>query len=219
MLNQATLDKLHALRLTGMAEAYQKQLEEPEARGLNFEERFGMLVDNHWTCSQLSHQRRSSRHPPGNRRHPPPTRNVPAWTPGPDDPTPAPTLRPAAPGDCPATRSHRHSRNMTKDWPVKSRTLRRAKGASSGPLRLIRVLIMNEVGDKKSKKRARPAPPAGRQPLSYVRGSDGSTGRPPRFHGTTEVGGIWGAAAGAEREVVWTEGVTRKGNILCWRDR
>jgi hypothetical protein len=49
MLNQATLDKLHALRLTGMAEAYEKQLEEPEARGLNFEERFGMLVDGHWT--------------------------------------------------------------------------------------------------------------------------------------------------------------------------
>jgi hypothetical protein len=46
MLNQATLDKLHALRLTGMAEAYQKQLDEPEARGLNFEERFGMLVDS-----------------------------------------------------------------------------------------------------------------------------------------------------------------------------
>ena len=49
MLNQATLDKLYALRLTGMAEAYQKQLGEPEARGLNFEERFGMLVDSHWT--------------------------------------------------------------------------------------------------------------------------------------------------------------------------
>ena len=32
-----------------MAEAYQKQLDEPEARGLNFEERFGMLVDSHWT--------------------------------------------------------------------------------------------------------------------------------------------------------------------------
>jgi hypothetical protein len=27
MLNQTTLDKLHALRLTGMADAYQKQLE------------------------------------------------------------------------------------------------------------------------------------------------------------------------------------------------
>ena len=33
MLNQATLDKLHALRLTGMAEAYQKQLDEPRPAG------------------------------------------------------------------------------------------------------------------------------------------------------------------------------------------
>jgi DNA replication protein DnaC len=49
MLNQATLNKLHTLKLTGMAAAYQKQLEEPEARGLSFEERFGMLVDTHWT--------------------------------------------------------------------------------------------------------------------------------------------------------------------------
>ena len=49
MLNQATLDKLAALKLTGMAAAYEKQLEEPEARGLSFEERFGMLVDSHWT--------------------------------------------------------------------------------------------------------------------------------------------------------------------------
>jgi hypothetical protein len=32
-----------------MAEAYQKHLDEPEARGLNFEERFGMLVECHWT--------------------------------------------------------------------------------------------------------------------------------------------------------------------------
>ena len=49
MLNQVTLDKLYALRLTGMAEAYQKQLEEPQACGLSFEERFGLLVDCHWT--------------------------------------------------------------------------------------------------------------------------------------------------------------------------
>jgi DNA replication protein DnaC len=49
MLNQSTLDKLHALRLTGMAEAYQQQLNGVETRGLSFEERFGMLVDNHWT--------------------------------------------------------------------------------------------------------------------------------------------------------------------------
>src|ERR1039458_1638160 len=49
MLNQSTLDKLYALRLTGMAEAYQQQLNGVETRGLSFEERFGMLVDNHWT--------------------------------------------------------------------------------------------------------------------------------------------------------------------------
>jgi DNA replication protein DnaC len=30
-------------------QAYQKQLDAPEARGLTFEERFGMLVDSHWT--------------------------------------------------------------------------------------------------------------------------------------------------------------------------
>jgi DNA replication protein DnaC len=49
MLNNATLEKLHALRLTGMALAFQKQVEEPEIAGLNFEERFGLLVDYHWT--------------------------------------------------------------------------------------------------------------------------------------------------------------------------
>jgi hypothetical protein len=50
MLNQPTLDKLAALKLTGMAAAYERQLEEPDVRGLSFEERFGMLVtDSHWT--------------------------------------------------------------------------------------------------------------------------------------------------------------------------
>ena len=33
MLMQPTLEKLHALKLTGMAAAYQKQLEEPETGG------------------------------------------------------------------------------------------------------------------------------------------------------------------------------------------
>lgn len=49
MLNNATLDKLHELRLTGMALAYQRQLEEPEIAGLSFAERFGLLVDYHYT--------------------------------------------------------------------------------------------------------------------------------------------------------------------------
>ncbi len=49
MLTQVTLDKLHVLKLTGMAMAYQKQTENAEASGLSFEERFGLLVDHHWT--------------------------------------------------------------------------------------------------------------------------------------------------------------------------
>ena len=45
MLNHQTMEKLHALRLKGMADAYRKQMEDAEAAGLSFEERFGMLVD------------------------------------------------------------------------------------------------------------------------------------------------------------------------------
>ncbi len=49
MLNQATLDKVHQLRLTGMVAAYQKQTEDPETATLSFDDRFGLLVDHHWT--------------------------------------------------------------------------------------------------------------------------------------------------------------------------
>jgi DNA replication protein DnaC len=49
MLNQPTLQKLHALHLNGMAEAYRRQLEDSSAASLSFEERFGLLVDHHWT--------------------------------------------------------------------------------------------------------------------------------------------------------------------------
>ena len=45
MLNHQTVEKLHALRLTGMADAYRKQMEDVEIAGLSFEERFGLLVD------------------------------------------------------------------------------------------------------------------------------------------------------------------------------
>ena len=47
MLNQQTMEKLHALRLTGMAEAYRRQMEDAEMAGLSFEERFGLMVDQH----------------------------------------------------------------------------------------------------------------------------------------------------------------------------
>jgi len=49
MLNHQTMEKLHALRLTGMADAYRKQMEDTGMADLSFEERFGLLVDQHWT--------------------------------------------------------------------------------------------------------------------------------------------------------------------------
>jgi DNA replication protein DnaC len=45
MLINPTLDKLHALSLTGMARALLDQLENPDHQALTFEERLGLLVD------------------------------------------------------------------------------------------------------------------------------------------------------------------------------
>lgn len=47
MLNQPTLEKLRALKLNGMANALQEQLEKP-LPDLDFETRLGMLVDQEW---------------------------------------------------------------------------------------------------------------------------------------------------------------------------
>jgi DNA replication protein DnaC len=52
MLNQPTLEKLYAMKLNGMAEAFRQQLETPEASPLSFEERFGLLVDRQWDWKQ-----------------------------------------------------------------------------------------------------------------------------------------------------------------------
>ena len=49
MLIQQTLEKLYSMRLSGMAEALQQQLDDPELATLSFEERLGWLVDRHWT--------------------------------------------------------------------------------------------------------------------------------------------------------------------------
>ena len=45
MLHQHTLDKLHTLRLTGMAAAFEQQLAQPSFQELSFEERFALLLD------------------------------------------------------------------------------------------------------------------------------------------------------------------------------
>jgi DNA replication protein DnaC len=52
MLNQQTTEKLHLMRLRGMADAFAQQQEEPQTMQLSFEERFGLLVDRQWNWRQ-----------------------------------------------------------------------------------------------------------------------------------------------------------------------
>jgi DNA replication protein DnaC len=64
MLNQQTLHKLFVMRLNGMADAFRQQMEQPDASGLSFEERFGMLVDRQWSWKEdraLARRLRTSR--------------------------------------------------------------------------------------------------------------------------------------------------------------
>lgn len=49
MLRHPTLDKLHALQLTGMVKALEEQLHLPDRETLSFEERLGLLVDRELT--------------------------------------------------------------------------------------------------------------------------------------------------------------------------
>jgi hypothetical protein len=48
MLNQQTIEKLHTMKLHGIADAFRAQLETTEATQLSFEERFALLVDQQW---------------------------------------------------------------------------------------------------------------------------------------------------------------------------
>jgi DNA replication protein DnaC len=48
MLHQQTVEKLNAMKLYGMAEAFHAQLETTDAGQLSFEERFALLVDQQW---------------------------------------------------------------------------------------------------------------------------------------------------------------------------
>jgi len=49
MLTHPTLEKLQALRLTGMLKALSEQMQMPDIGQLNFEERLGLLVDREMT--------------------------------------------------------------------------------------------------------------------------------------------------------------------------
>ena len=49
MIRQSTLDKLHEMRLSAMAEAFENQCADAATyQNLSFEDRFGMLVDREW---------------------------------------------------------------------------------------------------------------------------------------------------------------------------
>jgi DNA replication protein DnaC len=50
MLTHPTLDKLHALKLTGMTAALSEQLQMPDIEELSFDERLGLLVDRELTA-------------------------------------------------------------------------------------------------------------------------------------------------------------------------
>jgi DNA replication protein DnaC len=61
VLTNATVEKMHALKLTALAEAFQAQLGRPEFQDLDFAERVGMLVDAEWTSREQRKQRRRLR--------------------------------------------------------------------------------------------------------------------------------------------------------------
>lgn len=48
MLNEQTINKLYALKLNGMADAYEEQQKQPGINDLSFNERFSMLVERQW---------------------------------------------------------------------------------------------------------------------------------------------------------------------------
>ena len=52
MLNQQTIEKLYAMRMRGMADAFTQQQEDPQTAQLSFEERFALLVDRQWNWRQ-----------------------------------------------------------------------------------------------------------------------------------------------------------------------
>jgi DNA replication protein DnaC len=52
MLREQTIEKLYAMKLQAMAEAFRQQLQQPDMNALSFEERFGMVVDSQWLWRQ-----------------------------------------------------------------------------------------------------------------------------------------------------------------------
>jgi DNA replication protein DnaC len=58
MLHEHTIEKLYAMKLNGMAEAFQGQLQHPDLSDLSFEERFSLLVDRQWSWKENRRMKR-----------------------------------------------------------------------------------------------------------------------------------------------------------------
>lgn len=52
MLIEQTLEKLYAMKLNGMADAFKDQLQQVHCNELTFEERFSLIVDRHWNWKE-----------------------------------------------------------------------------------------------------------------------------------------------------------------------
>ena len=49
MIDQVTINKLHEMKLSSMAEAFRNQMQDQSYDGLTFQERFGLIVDMEWS--------------------------------------------------------------------------------------------------------------------------------------------------------------------------
>lgn len=58
MTNKATIDKLVEMKLTPMADAFRIQLDDPAMKGVDFEDRFAMLVDIEYTARKRNKLKR-----------------------------------------------------------------------------------------------------------------------------------------------------------------
>jgi DNA replication protein DnaC len=58
MLHEQTIERLYAMKLNGMAEAFKEQLKLPDMVDLSFEDRFSLLVDRQWIFKEDRRMRR-----------------------------------------------------------------------------------------------------------------------------------------------------------------
>ena len=62
MLTHPTIEKLHALHLPAMAQAFDQQRGSTQHAELSFEDRFGLLVDHEWTAREQRRLTQRLRH-------------------------------------------------------------------------------------------------------------------------------------------------------------